>query len=252
MASTFEVYEKPVLKDPVLIEGLPGIGFVANIVALHLIQELKAKPFAEIRLPSFQDIAITASDGKALFPTNEFYYYKGRGKEERDLIILYGNTQALTTVGQYELCGRVLDLAKEYDCRYVITLGGFRLEEKVSIPPKLYCAASDAETLKEALNLGAEIIEGQIYGVAGLLIGLCKLWNMKGFCLLGETQGFYPDASAAHEVLSAISRMLHLNVDMSRLETAAETTREILRSFGMETQPPEEKTNEEPSYRWHV
>jgi uncharacterized protein (TIGR00162 family) len=252
MASTVEVYEKPVLKDPMLIEGLPGIGFVANIVALHLIQELKAKPFAEIRLSSFQDIAITASDGKALFPTNEFYYYKGRSKEERDLIILYGNTQALTTVGQYELCGHVLDLAKEYDCRYVITLGGFRLEEKVSIPPKLYCAASDTETLKEALNLGAEIIEGQIYGVAGLLIGLCKLWNMKGFCLLGETQGFYPDASAAHEVLSAISRILHLNVDMSRLETAAETTREILRSFGMETQPPEGKTNEELSYRWHV
>jgi proteasome assembly chaperone (PAC2) family protein len=75
---------------------------------------------------------------------------------------------------------------------------------------------------------------------------------MKGFCLLGETQGFYPDASAAHEVLNAISRMLHLNVDMNRLETAAETTREILRSFGMESQPPEEKANEEPSYRWHV
>jgi uncharacterized protein (TIGR00162 family) len=252
MVSTVDVYEKPVLKDPVLIEGLPGIGFVANIVALHLIQELKAKPFAEIRLSSFQDIAITASDGKALFPTNEFYYYKGRSKEERDLIILYGNTQALTTVGQYELCGRALDIAKEYGCRYVITLGGFRLDEKVNVPPKLYCAASDPETLKEALNLGAEIIEGQIFGVAGLLIGLCKLWDMRGFCLLGETQGFYPDASAAHEVLSAIRRMLNLNVDMSRLETAAEATREVLRSFGMESQPPEEKTTEESSYRWHV
>ncbi len=247
------VYEKPVLKDPVLIEGLPGIGFVANIVTLHLIKELKAKPFAEIKLSSFQDIAITSSNGAALFPANEFYYHKGHGKEERDFIILYGNTQSLTTVGQYELCGRTLDLAKEFGCRYVITLGGFRTEEKVSVPPKLYCAASDQEALKEALNLGAEIIEGQIFGVAGLLIGLCKLWGMKGFCLLGETQGFYPDASAAHEVLSAITRMLHLKVGTENLETAAEATREILRSFGMETQPPlEDKTAEEPSHRWHV
>jgi len=252
MVSLVQVSEKPALSDPVLIEGLPGIGFVANIAALHLIQELKAKPFAQIRLSSFQDIAITTGDGRARFPANELFYHKGRNNEERDLIILYGNTQALTTVGQYELCGRVLGLAKEYGCRYVITLGGFRRDEKVATP-KLYCAASDAETLKEALNLGAEIIEGQIFGVAGLLIGLCKLWNMRGFCLLGETQGFYPDASAAREVLNAICKVLHLNVDLSRLDVAAEATRDILASFGMVAEPMEEKTAEEqPHYRWHI
>ena len=40
MVSVVQVYEKPVLNNPVLIEGLPGIGFVANIASLHLIQEL--------------------------------------------------------------------------------------------------------------------------------------------------------------------------------------------------------------------
>jgi len=252
MVSVVQVYEKPVLNDPVLIEGLPGIGFVANIAALHLIQELKAKLFAEIRLSSFQDIAVTADEGKARFPTNELYYYKGKNAEERDLIILYGNTQALTTVGQYELCGRVLDLAKEFGCRHVITLGGFRRDEKITTP-KLYCAASDAETLKEAIDLGAQVMEGQIFGIAGLLIGLSRLWNLRGFCLLAETLGFYPDASAAREVLNALCKMLHLKVDTSRLDEAAETTREILGIFGMVTQPKEEKTvGEEPRYRWHI
>jgi len=251
MVSVVQVYEKPNLTNPVLIEGLPGIGFVANIAALYLIQELKAKQLAEIRLSSFQDIAITADEGKVRVPTNELYYYKGKNNGERDLIILYGNTQALTTVGQYELCGSVLNLAKEYGCRYVITLGGFRREEKINTP-KLYCAASDPETLKEARNLGAEIIEGQIFGVAGLLIGLCKLWDMRGFCLLGETLGFYPDASAAREVLNAVCKMLHLNVDMSRLEVAVEATRDILGSFGMVAQPEEEKKIEEPRYRGYI
>jgi len=252
MVSVVQVYEKPVLNDPVLIEGLPGIGFVANIAALHLIQELKAKLFAEIRLSSFQDIAVTAEEGKVRFPTNEFYYHKGRNSEERDLIILYGNTQALTTVGQYELCGRVLDTAKEFGCRYVITLGGFRRDEKVTTP-KLYCAASDSDTLKAALDLGAEVMEGQIFGIAGLLVGLSRLWNLRGFCLLAETPGFYPDASAAREVLNAICKMLHLKVDTSRLDVAAETTRDILSTFGMVTQPEEEKTTEEgPQHRWHI
>jgi len=254
MVGVVQIYEKPVLKDPVLIEGLPGIGFVANIAALHLIQELKAKLFAEIRLSSFQDIAITAEEGKARFPTNEFYYHKGRNNEERDLIILYGNTQALTTVGQYELCGRVLDTAKEFGCRYVITLGGFRRDEKITTP-KLYCAASDSETLKEALDLGAEVMEGQIFGIAGLLVGLSRLWNMRAFCLLAETPGIYPDASAAREVLNAICKMLHLKVDLSRLDVAAETTRDVLGTFGMVPQPKEEKmktTEEEPQHRWHI
>jgi proteasome assembly chaperone (PAC2) family protein len=33
MVVTVDITEKPQLKDPILIEGLPGIGFVANIAA---------------------------------------------------------------------------------------------------------------------------------------------------------------------------------------------------------------------------
>lgn len=251
MACIVKMYEKPALTSPVLVEGLPGIGFVANIAALHLIQELKAKLFAEIRSSSFQDFAITADNGKARFPINELYYHRGRNGE-RDLIILYGNTQALTTVGQYELCGSVLDIANELGCRTILTLGGLRKEETVETPPKIYCAASDEEALKDASDLGAEIIEGQIFGVAGLLVGLGKLRDMNGYCLLAETPGYYPDASAAREVLRAINKTLHLHVDLNRLDYAVETTRKILESFGLATQPREEERKEESRFRWHI
>jgi len=246
MVCTVEIYEKPVLKDSVLIEGLPGIGFVANIATLHLIQELKAKLFGEIRSSSFQDFAVTAQKGEILLPKNELYYYKGKN-EERDFIIFYGNTQALTTFGQYELCGHVLDVAEELGCRYIITLGGLKREEKVDAP-KLFCAASDPETLHEALSLDAQIIEGHIFGVAGLLVGLGKLRGMKGFCLLAETLGLYPDATAARAVLKAVCGMLHLNVDLSRLEITAEATRRILESFGMITNITEKGVKEDTQH----
>jgi len=247
MVCTVEIYEKPVLKDPVFIEGLPGIGFVANIATLHLIQELKAKLFGEIRSSSFQDFAVTAQKGEIRFPRNELYYYKGRN-EERDLIILHGNTQALTTFGQYELCGRILDVAEELGCRYIVTLGGLKREEKVDAP-KLFCAASDPETLHEALSLDAQIIEGHIFGVAGLLVGLGQLRGMKGFCLLAETLGLYPDAVAARAVLKAVCGMLHLKIDLSRLETAAKETRNILESFGMITDISEKGVKEDTEHR---
>ena len=121
MVCRIEISEKPQLNDPILIEGLPGIGFVANIAALHLIGELKAKRFAEIASASFQDFAVTTESGGTRSPMNELYYYK-RGDGGRDLIIWYGNTQALTTFGQYELCGKVLDLVQHLGCRCVISI----------------------------------------------------------------------------------------------------------------------------------
>jgi len=250
MVCAIEVYEKPKLKNPVLIEGLPGIGFVANIAALHLIHELKAKLFAEILSASFQDLVVTTETGGTRSPINELYYYK-RGNGGRDLIIWYGNTQALTTLGQYELCGRVLDIAQELGCRYIITLGGFKKDEVKTIP-EIYCAASDPETLNEALSLEAKIMVGQIFGVAGLTIGLGKLRGFSGFSLLVETLGTYPDANAARHALLALSKHLNLNLDLSRLNVAAEKTQKILESFGLVRSVREEKKKEEQQFRWFV
>ncbi|HER54289.1 MAG TPA: proteasome assembly chaperone family protein, partial [Candidatus Bathyarchaeota archaeon] len=162
MVCKVQVYEKPVLNNPVLIEGLPGIGFVANIAALQIIKKYNAKLFAEIKSSSFQDLAMTTGNGQTYFPTNQFYYAKGKDGE-RDLIILYGNTQALTTIGQYELCGKILDISEELGCRYILTVGGLRKDEKIE-KPDIYCTASDKKTLQDALDLGTKVMKGHIFG----------------------------------------------------------------------------------------
>ncbi|UCH31638.1 MAG: PAC2 family protein [Candidatus Bathyarchaeota archaeon] len=242
--------EKPKLKDPVLIEGLPGIGFVANIAALHLIRELKANLFAEIRCSSFQDFAVTVDEGQVRYPINDLYYYKGIN-DERDLIILYGNTQALTSSGQYELCGQILDIAKKFDCRTLITLGGFKVEREVD-KPKLYYAATDKETVSELSKMGVEMIKGQIFGVAGLLLGLGKLRGFQGFCLLAETMGLYPDHIATQEVMKLISTKLNLKLDLKSLKRTVEVTRTLLENFGLIEQPSRERRKEESQFRWFI
>jgi len=250
MVCTIEISEMPKLNEPVLIEGLPGIGFVANITALHLISELKAKRFAQIVSASFQDFAVTTKKGGTRSPINELYYYK-REDGGRDLIIWHGNTQALTTFGQYELCGKVLDLAQELGCRFVISFGGFKKDE-VQAVPAIYSAATDKETIKEALDLGTKIMVGHIFGIAGLLIGLGRLKNMKGFALLVETVGMYPDANATRHALTALGKYLNLNVDLSRLDATAERTKKILESFGLIRNIAKEKKKEEQQMRWFI
>jgi len=245
-----QIHERPKLNDPILIEGLPGIGFVANIAALHLIHELKAKLFAEVFSDAFQDLAVTTETGGTRSPINELYYCK-RGGGGRDFIVWYGNTQALTTFGQYELCGRVLDVAQELGCRFLITLGGFKVEE-AKTTPQVYCAATDAETLNEVLNLGVKTMVGQIFGVAGILLGLGRLRGLRGFSLLVETLGTYPDVNATRHALSALSGFLKLDVDTSKLDTAAEKTQKILESFGLIKTIREEQKKEEQQFRWFV
>ncbi len=250
MVCSIEITEKPQLNNPILIEGLPGIGFVANISALHLITELKAKRFAEIVSSSFQDFAVLTDTGSARSPVNELYYVK-REDGGRDLIIWYGNTQALTTMGQYELVGKVLDIVQELGCRFVVSIGGFKKEE-VKGAPSLYTAATDAVTLKEALGLGTKIMVGHIFGIAGLLIGLSRLRSVKGFALLVDTPGMYPDANATKVALTALNSFLGLSVDLAGVDAAAGQTKKMLEAFGLIRNIQEEKKKEEEQLRWFI
>jgi hypothetical protein len=250
MVCSIDTSEKPKLNDPILIEGLPGIGFVANIAALQLIKELKAKRFVQIFSSSFQDFAVTTENGRALSPTNELYYVKREGNG-RDLIIWYGNTQALTTAGQYELVDKVLGLAQEFGCRFVISIGGFKKDEAQPVPG-IYSTATDLETMQEALNLGTKVMVGHVFGIAGLSVGLARIRDMKGFSLLVDTPGMNPDVNAARYALTTLDKYLNLNLDLSTLEDTSDEIKKILESFGIIRTITEEKKKEEEQLRWFI
>ena len=250
MVCSIEFSEKPQLNNPILIEGLPGIGFIANIAALHLINELKAKKFAEIVSSSFQDFAILTETGRAQSPINELYYVK-RENGERDLIIWFGNTQALTTPGQYELCGKVLDIAESLGCHFAVSIGGYKKDE-VKGQPLIYTAATDEATLKEVMDLGAKMMVGHIFGIAGLVVGLSKLRSLKASALLVDTQGTNPDAAAAKVALSLLGKYIGLTVDLSNVDSAAAQTKKVLESFGLIQNIQDEKKKEEEALRWYI
>jgi proteasome assembly chaperone (PAC2) family protein len=182
---------------------------------------------------------------------SELYYARNKAAG-RDLILWHGNTQALTTFGQYELCGRVLSVSQDLGCRYLISLGGFKIEEAKPVP-QIFCAATDTDTLNEALGLGTKIMVGQIFGVAGIVVGLAKLKDFKGFSLLVETRGTYPDTVAAGAVLGSLSKFLNLDLNMAALEGAAEETKRTLESFGLiKSYTQEKEKKEEQQFRWSV
>jgi uncharacterized protein (TIGR00162 family) len=218
--------ERPKLRESILLEGLPGIGFVANILALHLIAQLKAKVLCSLRSPYFQNLAIVGEKGELYFPSATLRYVSMKNLE-RDLLILHGSTQPLSPYGQYEFCSTVLDVAEEFGCRLVLCAGGLPVEG-VPESPKVYCAATSPILLMRLRELGIETFQGRIHGAAGLLMGLAGLRGIDGVCLLAETPGFFPDPSATMAVLKVVNAFLNLNVSCEGLEYAAKKIKEML------------------------
>jgi len=230
--------ERPQLRDPVFIEGLPGIGLVGKLAAEHLIQELKAVKFAELYSPHFMHQVLIKRNSVVELMKNEFYYWVNPDEKGRDLIIITGDQQVPPTdsPGHYEVVGKMLDLARELGVREIITMGGFQVPELQGEPRVL--AAVTHEELVEHYRKKLGDLEGVIWredeggaivGAAGLLLGMGKLRSMFGISLLGESLGYIVDAKAAKAVLTAVTRILGIEVDMTALEERARETEEILK-----------------------
>ena len=219
MKSKVNLCKKIDLQKPILIDGVSGIGFIAEIVGTHIIKNLAAEKFGEINSPFFRDIAISTPDGSIQSPLLEFYY--SRSEKLNDLIIILGNTQALISYGQYELCSKILDVVQSIGCQLVVSMEG--LSKNIGTrASKVYYTATDFETLDRLMKYGLNIFQGCISGMSGLLMGLAKLRGMKGFCLLTETAGDYPDVPAARIILDRLNNILGLNINLVNLEKAAE------------------------------
>ena len=212
----------PKLNDPILIEGLPGVGNIGRVAVGYLIEELKAVKFAQLHSKHFFPFVMLHEDYQVQLLKNEFYYYKAK-KGDRDLIFLVGDCQSLSPDGHYEIIEKVLDFVEPLGVKEIITIGGLatgELEEE----PKTIGASSEESLAKKYASAGIDFSAGKkvgyIVGAAGLLIGLGNERGMKGMCLLGETSGFpiVTDPKAAEVVLNSVTKVLKLKIDMGKIE----------------------------------
>ena len=122
------------LNNPILIEGLPGIGNVGKVAIDFLIDELKAKKIYEITSHTFPHSVFVNEDNLVELPKIEIFYKKFNDKRN-DLILLAGDVQPIDEVSSYEFSEKVLDIITKFNGKELITLGGIGLAE---IPRKPY------------------------------------------------------------------------------------------------------------------
>ena len=215
------------LKNPVLVEGLPGLGMVGRIATRYLAKQLKAKKLAKLYSPHFPYYVLVNKKGSVRLLQGEFYFWKNE-TGENDFIFFTGDSQAQTIEGQYDVASCILDFAERNNVKVVVTIGGYRKEVKET--PKVVAASTSPELLKKALQAKAiaSPAGNPIVGTAGLLLGLARFRKIDAVCLLGETRGYLPDPRAAKSVLEVLQKMLKVEVDLSGLDREIEKSKEIV------------------------
>jgi uncharacterized protein (TIGR00162 family) len=202
--------------NPVLIEGLPGLGLVGKIAIRYLIKKLNAKKFAHLYSPHFPYFVLVNKKGNVRLLRGAFYFWKN-SNGPNDLILFTGDSQSQTIEGQYEIADRMLDFAQKHKVKTIVTIGGYRMETKEK--PNVFAAATDKELLDIALDAGAVVSSSgsPIVGTAGLILGLARFRKISAVCLLGETRGYLPDPLAARSVLEVLKTAFHFDVDLEGL-----------------------------------
>jgi len=210
---SLEVYRKISPRKATLLQGLPGLGLVGKLAVEMLIEHFSAEPVARLYseymfLPD-GNVGVGISNGKELsYITIDFYYAATSSGEE--LILMTAQTQPVNW-GQYRTLQKVLDLARSWRVRRVVSLGGFAMD-RVGEEREAYVAASSKALLREFTKCGAKVLRGgYVTGACGLIVGLAAISDFESATLLGVTHGKYPDPRGAKAVIDVLDKMYKID-----------------------------------------
>lgn len=226
------------LNDPVLIGGLPGIGNVGKLAVDYMIDELKPILLYNIHSHLFPNSVFINEKNIIELPQISIYAIKSKGP--RDLLLLAGDVQPVDEESSYKFCNKILDLAHEFGCKEVLTLGGIGLPA-ASKNPRIFGAATDENIIQRYQSMDGQIDfkknkASTIVGAAGLLLGLSQLRNWSGASMLVETFGhrYHLGLREAKQLLVSIDKLFTLQMDLSSLD------KEIKRAEKAAKENPEE------------
>ena len=225
------------LRDPVLVEGLPGVGHVGKLAAEHLLEEFDGELVRRLYSEHFPP-QVTVEDGRSQLACVEFHALPM--EEGRDLLVLTGDHQAQDNAGHYRLTDTLLDVASSFGVARAFALGGVPTGELIE-EYDVIAAASDSdllEELEEHVEFREDEPAGGIVGVSGLLLGLGERRDLPAACLMGETSGYLVDPKSARAVLGVLEAVLGFEVDVSSLEERAEEMEEVVRKIQEMEQGP--------------
>ncbi|MCX6668486.1 MAG: proteasome assembly chaperone family protein [Methanothrix sp.] len=203
--------KEPSVKNPILIEGFPGIGLVGNIASQYIVNELKMTYLGAMSSKFFPPLAVLLG-GVVNMPVR-IYEDASKG-----IVILTADVP-VHPLASYDIGREIVSWAESINVREVVCLAGITV---MSDQHRVFGAASKKELLDRIKEM-TEVFElGTITGITGSIMNECRIRNIPAICLLGETASAEPDPRAAMATVETLNKIYGLGVSTAKLAEQAE------------------------------
>ncbi len=251
MATKIRFLKKPVLNEPVLLTGLPGIGLVGKISVDYLLKQFKGEKIAELTSDSFPP-SVHTFDAQIELIKDELHYCK-IGK--KDFLFLAGPVQpsldfhAGSAQEHYEFAQAIVDAVAPLGVKQIFTLAGINIgEQRMVKEPEIVAAATSKKLLADLKKIGAttQKQDGLISGAAGLILGIAKDKGIEGACLMGETNAslVYGDHGAAKKLIEFLVKLFGFSVKMEEIEKESKNIERAFTQLAKQFEQEEDKPPE--------
>lgn len=193
------------VKNPLVIEGFPGIGLVSTITTGFLIEHLKCE---RIGTYYFEEVppSMAIHQCKTVLPVGIYY------NQKNNIVIIHAVTSPIGI--EWKAADLVLELCKQIKAKEIITIEGIGSTEQEE--SKGFYFTNNTTNEQKLRKAGLDCLgEGIIVGVsAGVLL---KNDTIPTTCLFAETHSNLPDSKAAAIVIQMLDSYLGLKVDYKPL-----------------------------------
>lgn len=199
------------LKNPVIIEGFPGIGMIGTISASYLAEKLGMKLAGFFASSHFPPIA-AIHEYKPVSPARIY------ASEKLNLIVLFSEFVIPANI-VFALSQTIIEFAKKNKAKMIYSLAGVAS----TVPDeKLYGIASTPEIAEKLKKAGVELIrEGATQGVSGVLIAECASEKFPAANLMVQTAQPL-DPRAAARLLDKLAPIIGTQFDTAELVNQAD------------------------------
>ena len=232
-----EVHSDAALDEPMLVEGLPGVGLVGKIAADHLVDECDMTYYASLHCEGIPSVATYESDDHRVRPPVRIY-----ADESRDLLVLQSDIPVSPqAASDFTSC-----LVGWFDEENVTPLCLSGLPEEKDDVPHLYgVATGDAGGLLTEHDVDAPPEDGMVSGPTGALLAEASEQGIDSVGLVVQANAQFPDPEAARVLLvNGIGPLAGIEVDTDRLVEQAEKIADAREKLAKRMQQAEEESTQ--------
>lgn len=205
------------LDDPVLIEGLPGLGLVGKIAADHLVDTYEMTHYASIHCDGLPEVAIYDADGPGVQPPVRIHV-----DEQRDLLVLQSDVPiSPSAADEFATC--LTGWLEEMDAFPLYISGKQREDDQTT--DVFGFSTGEAESRLESMDVGLPDERGVVSGPTGALVYHAERAGLDGLGFIVEASPQFPDPAAAKALLDrAVEPFADIEIET---ETLVEQAQEI-------------------------